>query len=141
MGLTVKQENFCQKYVETSSSSESYRYAYNAEKMLDRTVHKKAYDVLVHGQVAARIAELQALNQKIHHITVDTLTDKLQRAYAIAEEDLNPNAMVNAVLGMAKLHGLLRDKVDVYQHTVEKVLLELDGLTKDLPNKKTLQLN
>ncbi|MEM8160551.1 terminase small subunit, partial [Morganella morganii] len=51
MALTVKQEKFCQAYVETGNASEAYRSAYSADKMKAATVNSKAYELLNNGEI------------------------------------------------------------------------------------------
>lgn len=41
-GLTIKQEAFCQAYIETGNASEAYRTAYAADKMKPEAVHVQA---------------------------------------------------------------------------------------------------
>jgi len=41
-GLTIKQEAFCQAYIEKGNASEAYRMAYAADKMKPETVNRNA---------------------------------------------------------------------------------------------------
>lgn len=59
MKLTVKQENFCNYYMETGNASDAYRRAYNAVNMKSETVNVKASELLADGKVAVRVNELQ----------------------------------------------------------------------------------
>ena len=43
--LTIKQENFCQVYVETGNASEAYRRAYDAKNMKSETVRRTAKEL------------------------------------------------------------------------------------------------
>jgi hypothetical protein len=135
MGLTIKQENFCQKYIETGNASEAYRHAYNAKTTKLEAIHVRASELLSNGKVAVRIAELKEINAKRHHITVDSITFELEEARQIARDTMNASGMIQATLGKAKLHGLLKDKVEVSHNFIDRVLQEIDGLTKDIPNK------
>lgn len=58
--LTVKQENFCNYYVESGNASEAYRRAYDCRKMKPETVNVKAAELLRYGKIAVRVATLQA---------------------------------------------------------------------------------
>ena len=40
-------------------------------------------------------------------------TGSASEAFKVAKEDIKPSAMVSAVMGKAKLHGLLTDKVEM----------------------------
>lgn len=112
MNLTPKQDAFCLAYIETGNASEAYRRAYDAGNMSDNAIHVAASRLLDNAKVALRVAELQAAHQVRHNITVDTLTDKLEAAREMAMGEVQPSAAVSATMGMAKLHGLLVDKVE-----------------------------
>ena len=58
--LTIKQEKFVLKYFECGNASEAYRHAYDAAKMKDETVWRKAQELLKNGMVTARLKELRA---------------------------------------------------------------------------------
>lgn len=57
--LTIKQEKFCNKYLECGNASEAYRFAYNCSKMSDNTVWNNAYQLLQNSEVATRIDYLK----------------------------------------------------------------------------------
>ncbi len=113
-GLTPKQERFAQVYVETSNASEAYRQAYDVGKdTKPECVWVKASELMSNGKVAVRVMEIQAANRKRHEITVDTITDMYQTAYAIGVDEQNSSGVSTAATGMAKLHGLITDKTQV----------------------------
>ena len=41
-GLTIKQENFCNYYLECGNASEAYRRAYSCSNMKGDTINRKA---------------------------------------------------------------------------------------------------
>ncbi len=109
--LTPKQENFCQAYIETGNASEAYRQSYDAERMKPETVNRTAKALFDNPKITARITELQADHRERHNITVDSLTVELEEARQLAMQDgKGASAAVSAVMGKAKLHGLLIDK-------------------------------
>lgn len=57
--LTIKQEKFCNKYLECGNASEAYRFAYDCSKMSDDTVRNNAYMLLQNSEITARVKELQ----------------------------------------------------------------------------------
>ena len=61
-------------------------------------------------EVAARIGYLQGKIAEALHITKKGQTEKLQRAFDLAEEQKNVNGMVGAVNAQNKLHGLIVDR-------------------------------
>lgn len=110
--LTPKQEAFAQKYVELGCASDAYRYAYDADGMKDNAIWVNACKLLKHAKVSLRVAELREAHQERHDMSVDRLTDMAVRAYNLAMKDSveAPAAAVAAVMGIAKLHGLIIDK-------------------------------
>lgn len=98
--LTVKQERFCQKYLECGNASEAYRFAYNAENMKPETVNRKATFMLDIDTIRARVAELQVQTAKmceldrmdIVHILSDAITaditDYVTPEGAVRAEDI-----------------------------------------------------
>lgn len=71
--LTIKQENFCNYYVETGNASEAYRRAYSCAKMKDESVNRKAIELLNYGKITARVAELQAEQKAKSDITKEEI--------------------------------------------------------------------
>lgn len=86
MKLTPKQEAFAQAYIETGNASEAYRRAYEVSSTTKaNTIEKRACELLKHGKVGGRIAELQAAHQKRHEVTVDRiLSEYVKIAFADA---------------------------------------------------------
>lgn len=128
MNLTPKREKFVQAYIETGNASEAYRRAFNAEKMKPEVIHVKASELLADGKVKVRVDELKAEHAERHNVTVDDIREMLLEDRKFAREMETPAAAVTATMGLAKLYGHLRDKVE----TTSKVTVVLDGTTADL---------
>ena len=75
--LTVKQEKFCQTYIETGNASEAYRKAYSASKMKEKQVWEEASKLLKTPKVSQRVISLREAMQKRHEITVDRIAREL----------------------------------------------------------------
>ncbi len=58
--LTIKQENFCNYYIESGNASEAYRRAFSCDNMKADTIHVKAKELLNNGKITVRVKELQA---------------------------------------------------------------------------------
>ena len=58
--LSIKQGNFARYYVELGNASEAYRRAYDAENCSEKTVWRKALEILQNGKVAAEVDRLKA---------------------------------------------------------------------------------
>lgn len=86
--LTPKQEAFCLAYAETGVASDAYRAAYGAANMKPTVVKQKAYELLKHEGVQARLAELQERVRKIAEEKFDvTIGRVLEEWSAIAFAD------------------------------------------------------
>ena len=116
--LTIKQENFCMKYVELGNASEAYKSAYNAENASDKTINEKASRLLKKGKVGTRLAELKAEHKKRHEITVDLIIERLEEARNLGLTNKQASAAVQAAMGQAKVAGLLVDKHEVEGGTI-----------------------
>jgi phage terminase small subunit len=113
MQLTVKQENFCMKYIETGNASEAYRKAYDTKNMKPETIHKRASELLGNGEVTGRIEGLKKEHRNRHDVTIDSITLELEEARQLAISTEHASAAVSATMGKAKIHGLLVDKNEI----------------------------
>ncbi|MDX9787919.1 MAG: terminase small subunit [Desulfobacterales bacterium] len=57
--LTIKQEKFCAKYIESGDASNAYRFAYSTERMKPDTVNRSAFELLHTPKISARIDQLK----------------------------------------------------------------------------------
>jgi phage terminase small subunit len=110
--MTPKQEAFARAYVETGNASEAYRQAYDAENMKPEAIKVNACKLLKHANVALTVAQLQAEHQERHNITIDSITAMLKEDRELARENAQSSAAVSAVMGLAKLHGLIIDRAE-----------------------------
>jgi len=110
--LTPKESAFARLYVETGNATEAYRQAYDHNGN-DTTACNDAHDVLHRKTVAAYVADLQAEHRERHKVTVDGLTWELEKARILAMDAGNAAAAVQAIMGKAKLHGLLVDRTQI----------------------------
>lgn len=77
MKLTIKQEKFCNCFIECGNASDAYRMAYPTDNMKPETVNRKAYEMLENGKVSARIAEIQKHIRDKSEITKEKLLSEL----------------------------------------------------------------
>ncbi|WP_303763792.1 terminase small subunit [Sphingobium yanoikuyae] len=110
--MTPKQEKFCQLYVELGNASEAYRQAYDAARMKAATVNVKASQLLDQDKITVRVAELKAHHAERHDMTVDDIARMLKEDRDFARQCETPAAAVSATMGLAKIYGHLRDKVE-----------------------------
>lgn len=115
MALTIKQEAFCQAYIETGNASEAYRKSYAADNMKPEAIHVQASKLLVNPKIALRVSELQGEIKERHGVTVDSLIIELEEARqaALHAETPQSSAAVAATMGKAKLTGLDKQIVEI----------------------------
>jgi hypothetical protein len=103
-----KMEAFAQHRAAGHTQLESYRLAgyLNPTDPVASRLSRNA-------KVAARLKELQAQTAEKFEITVESITRELDDAIKFAIECNSPSARVAAVLGKAKLGGLMVERVSV----------------------------
>jgi phage terminase small subunit len=111
--LTPKQEAFAAEYVAIGNASEAYRRSYDATNMQPATIHARASELLNHGRVAVRIAELKAGLATDNEITFGEIAAALRATYEAALKANQCSAAVSACMGLARLGGLLVEKRQV----------------------------
>ena len=112
-GLTPKQEAFARVYLETSNASEAYRQAYDVrEGTKPQNIWVNACKLLANAKVAQRVAELHQMAAERSMVTVASITRELDEARDLASSERQAAAMTGAIMGKAKLHGLLVDRQD-----------------------------
>ena len=137
MGLTPKQEKFCQVYVETGNASEAYRQSYNVSPSAkEQTIWRSAHEVLENPKVAARLEELRAESQKRHDVTVDSLIKELEEARRVGKDRGQAAAMVQATMSKAKLLGIEGSEDDDETPQAVKVTVEVKDARRDSQRDK-----
>lgn len=127
-GLTIKQEKFCNKYLECGNASEAYRFAYDCSKMGDETINESASRLLKDRKVTARVKELQTELQRASDISKERVLEELG---AILEARITD--YVNLVTERVPLPQSKREKkagVPVEYTEVQKLVFkDFDQLT------------
>lgn len=77
--LTIKQEKFCNKYVECGNASEAYRFAYDCSKMKEKSVNENASVMFNNAKIAARVDELKNELKNKSDITKERLLEELSK--------------------------------------------------------------
>lgn len=75
--LTIKQEKFCNKYLECGNASEAYRFVYGCKNWSDKSVWEKASTLLNSVKVQSRVKELQKELQDRSDINKDEAVKEL----------------------------------------------------------------
>ncbi|RJT36223.1 Terminase small subunit [Mesorhizobium waimense] len=109
--LNIRQERFCLGLAEGLPQSRAYIEAgYTAR---GNAAEVEASKMVRLPKVTARVAELQAKAARRSEITVDDLVAELDTMLKLAVACKNPAAGVSAIMGKAKLLGLIVDKAEI----------------------------
>lgn len=76
--LTIKQEKFCNKYVECGNASEAYRHAYSCAKMKPEGIAVNSSKLLNRTNVTLRVKELQEELKAKSDITKEQILNELK---------------------------------------------------------------
>ena len=108
--LTVKQEAFCHAYMKSGIASEALKEAYDCENMGQNSINVDASRLLDNPKIVLFVDSLKAELREKNAVSVETITQELEKARECAEGQSNAAGQVAASMGKAKLHGLLVDK-------------------------------
>ena len=123
--MTPKQQRFAEEYmVDSNATAAAKRAGYSPH-----TANEQGARLLTNVSVAAAIRAGQAELRERTKVTVESISDQLDAAYEQAKENGQAAAMVQACMGLAKLHGLLIDKTEDVTKAVD---LTPDELTAEL---------
>ena len=111
--LTPKQEAFCLRYVELGDATKAYYAAYDAKGSKPITANRAAKTLLDNPKIAARVREIQAVHFSRHVVTVDSITAELDESRKLATADRQHSAAITAIMGKAKIHGLVTDQARI----------------------------
>lgn len=78
MKLSVKQEKFCNYYIECGNASEAYRRAYSCSNMKGESINVKAVELLNNGKITVRVKELQEELKRKSDITKEEVLNMLK---------------------------------------------------------------
>lgn len=126
--LTTKQEIFVQKLIEGCSQRESYKFAYDAEKMKDNTIDRKAYELFNKDYIRARYEELKnELKQKMFY-TVEKANDDLEWIKLKAKEDIECRGIKQA--NATTYLGAVKQQIDLNGITIKEAKEDIDNVIK-----------
>jgi len=123
--LTPKQERFVEEYLIDSNATAAAKRAGYSKK----TAKETGYENLTKPHIAAAIESGRAVMRERCAVTVENLTDELEDARVLAMGGDMPSAAVTAIMGKAKLHGLVVDRKELsggVHLTHEEALAEIE---------------
>jgi phage terminase small subunit len=113
--LTPKQQGYSDDVISGMSQVDAYKNNYATSGMSEKTIHEEASRLAAHPKISARRFEAQSAAQERNIVTIQSITAELDQARDLADRLKNPAAMTGAIMGKAKVNGLLIDKVDAKQ--------------------------
>ena len=103
--LTPKQERFWIEYLATGNASEAYRRAYHTARMTERTIQKRASELLAHVAIAGRIAAAREKAEDQSVYTLQQHMDELKTLRELAKRNGQISAAVAAEVKRGELMG------------------------------------
>jgi phage terminase small subunit len=109
--LNPRQTAFVRHLAEGKSQAQAYLDAgYRGDR---RQADANAARLIANDKVALHLGKLQAAAQERTEVTVDSLVEELEQMRLWAIECRHPAAGVSAIMGKAKLLGLVIDKTEI----------------------------
>lgn len=130
--LTEKQERFAQCLSEGMTNTEAYRASYDTSNMQSGTVHNEASRLAQHPGITARLNDLLAEKRARNSMLTEKQGDRVWRnVWRLAEgHDVPPAVQQSALALAAKMAGMLTDKVEVKNETVDSKSIEAELLQR-----------
>ena len=110
MGLTPKQEKFCQNIVKGMSQADAYRDAYNTENMKEESIWTCSCRLMNDVKVMSRVKELTEATVKDIKYEIEDCFRETDEILQLAKMTDNLQIMLKAVEQKGKLKGLFKDK-------------------------------
>jgi len=101
MRLSIKQENFCNYYLESGNASDAYRRAYSCKGKSDNAIWVEASRLANNPKVALRISELSSEMRRRSDITKDEavgILADISRANIVDALEIKSNEMFTTIV-------------------------------------------
>jgi phage terminase small subunit len=143
--MTVKEEKFCEYYIELGSGSEAYRKAYNKPNLEPSQASTRAYELLQNSYIAEHIEELKESLRNDNKISQQKIIDyhmeivdwyrelkELARQKNLSKEDKARVYMLKDLIKGSDYRGSL-DSItkmlglnapEKHEHEVKKITIE-----------------
>ena len=106
--MNPKQQRFAEEYlIDSNATQAAIRAGYSA-----KTAYSQGQRLLSHVEIKAAIQDMQAKHRERTAVTVESITEQLRVAYDLAKSNGQSAPMVQAAMGIAKLHGYLVDRTE-----------------------------
>ena len=101
-GLTPQQEAFARAVASGKSLSDAYRDAYHSDRMKPATINRRASELMAHGKVTARVAELRA---ELAELGLWSREDSTRTLIGVINNPDKASDIVAAVKALNEMHG------------------------------------
>lgn len=101
MSLTPKQEKFAQNVAKGMTFSDAYRKSYDASKMVDETIHKRASELAQKGEILGRIDKLK---EQLSERQLWSREDSIKKLIEVMS-DARPNDIIAAIKELNNMQG------------------------------------
>lgn len=132
--LTLKQEKFCQYYVDVDgNASEAYRMAYDCSKMKPESVWRNAHEIMQNVKVTSRINEIRAKRAKESEVKRETVERVLMDIILADPSDLyivDENTGKVKMKSPSQLPRRTRNALKKMQNKKGEVTYEFNGKTE-----------
>ena len=131
-GLTEKQEAFARGLADGLTNAEAYRRAYDTSTMQPGTIYNESAKLAVHPKVAGRLNEILSEKRARNSMLSEKQTDRVWRnVWRLAEGgDVPPAVQQSALALAAKMAGMLTDKLEVKNESVDSKSIEAELLQR-----------
>lgn len=113
--MTPKQEKFSQAIADGMTQADAYRYAFNVRSgTKPESIYDSASKVMANPEVTHRVAELKEKLEKKALWSREMSVKALVKAFQLAEQGQNPQAMTGAIKEINAMHGFnAPQKIDI----------------------------
>ena len=108
--LTAKRIAFAEAVASGQTQAGAYRIAFNAQKMLPKTIQECASKLMADSQIKERVAELRAPIALKAQITLESHLEDLQRLRNMAAKEKQYGAAIAAEIARGKAAGVHIEK-------------------------------
>ena len=126
--MTPKQQRFAEEYmIDSNATAAAKRAGYSPH-----TANEQGARLLANVSVAAAIRAGQAELRERTMVSVESVTAQLDAAYDMAKTNGQTAVMVQATMGIAKVHGLLVDRTEEVKATADMTPDQLRAELRDI---------
>lgn len=123
--LTVKQQRFCEHFLNSGNATEAYKFAYDCSPdAKDNTIRRKGYELLCKDYISAHLDILRQQTARVACIKASDLIEELEEARQIAITNNQSGAAIAATMGKAKILGHDKPKDSNSEESAEPVVIE-----------------